>query len=135
MHKPLVEQEDEVRRANRDFYRAMEARDLEAMRGLWATDLQVLCVPTGRDPAVGWPAVREYWRGLFDRLKYLEIEAVDVSVTVIDRTALVVCVERAFFSTGGETQRTSIHATNLYYLAGDRWRLVHHHGSPPGFRD
>jgi hypothetical protein len=59
---------------------------------------------------------------------------VDVSVTVIDRTALVVCVERALFSTGGETQRASVHATNFFFHADGRWQLVHHHGSPPVFR-
>ncbi len=112
----------------------METRDLEAMESLWVKDLQVLCVHPGREAAVGWPAVRAYWKDFFSRVRYLEIEIRDPSVTVIDRTALVVCVERASFSVDGGIRRCSVQATNFFLLREDgSWRLVHHHGSPPVF--
>src|SRR6266702_8270578 len=47
------------------FYRAFEARDIDAMMATWAEDEDIVCVHPGGARLVGYDAVRVGWEQLF----------------------------------------------------------------------
>ena len=59
--------EAEVRQANRRFYDAFEARDLDAMSDVWAHDDRVSCTHPGWRTLHGWGAVSGSWFALVRR--------------------------------------------------------------------
>jgi ketosteroid isomerase-like protein len=119
--------EDAVRRANQEFYRAFESLELARMEDAWAHDGQVTCVHPGWPLAEGWPAVRASWSTIFSHTPAIRFEVTGERIAVHGELAWVVCVER--ISAGDD--RGAVLATNVLRRGADaRWRLVHHHGSP-----
>src|SRR5437660_9032517 len=47
------------------FYRAFEAKDIDAMMAAWAEDEDIVCVHPGGPRLVGFDAVRTGWEQLF----------------------------------------------------------------------
>ena len=54
-----------VRAANRRYYDAFEARDLDAMSDVWHHDDDVVCTHPGWKTLHGWGAVAGSWFALF----------------------------------------------------------------------
>jgi ketosteroid isomerase-like protein len=119
--------EDEVRAANQQFYRAFESLELPDMEAAWAHEGPVTCVHPGWPLAEGWPAVRESWATIFGNTREIRFDITGERIEVRGELAWVVCVER--ISSGDD--RGAILATNVLRRGPDgRWRMVHHHGSP-----
>ena len=111
------------------FYSAFEARDLDAMMAVWASDDSIACIHPLASPLNGLQAVRAGWRSIFeaaDRFR-VQVEAVhdlreDTQVIRIVKEHLVI---------GDETAaRPPILATNIFRREPDGWRMVLHHASP-----
>ncbi|GAB4461497.1 MAG: nuclear transport factor 2 family protein [Elainellaceae cyanobacterium] len=116
--------------ANRAFYRAFEKRDLVAMGEVWSQGTGSLCIHPGRDVLVGWEAIAHSWGQIFKNTDYLEIDP-DVRTTEISgNLAYVVLTENLLQVARGRRARSQTIATNVFEKMGDRWYLVHHHGSP-----
>ncbi len=119
--------EDEVRSANQQFYRAFESLALAQMDAAWDHEGQVTCVHPGWPLAEGWPAVRQSWDTIFSNTPAIRFEVSGEHIDVRGELAWVVCIER--ISSGDD--RGAVLATNVLRRGSDgRWRLVHHHGSP-----
>lgn len=116
----------EVRRANDAFYEAFELSDLDAMSDVWEHTERVTCVHPGWPILSGWASVSASWFALFDGPQRLQFIVTDARVTVAGDVAWVTCNENLL--DGGTTQ--AVAATNVFAVADDGWRLVHHHGSP-----
>src|SRR5215213_4873270 len=101
--------EDEVREANQQFYRAFESLVLAQMEAAWDHDGPVSCVHPGWPLAAGWPAVRESWATIFKNTAEIRFEVSDERIDVRDQLAWVVCIERV--SAGQD--RGAILATNV----------------------
>lgn len=110
--------------ANRAFYEAFEALDLDAMSDLWDHDEHIFCTHPGWPTLRGWPAVSASWFTLFTNGQNLQFIITDESVVVNGETAWVSCDENLLGA------HTAVASLNLFALVGGRWHIVGHHGSP-----
>lgn len=119
--------EAEVRAANRAFYDAFEARDMDAMSDCWEHSDRVVCTHPGWRTLRGWGAVSGSWFALFGGPSPLQF-ILTQEVVAVNGTTAWVTVDENLISTemGGGT----IAALNLFAHDGERWRLIAHHGSP-----
>ena len=119
----------EVRAANRAFYDAFEARDLDAMSAVWERSERALCTHPGWATLQGWGAVASSFFALFQNVQSLQFVLTEERVQVQDGVAWVTVDENLLGDQGGST----VAAVNVFVYegAGDggRWRLVCHHGS------
>ena len=113
-----------VRAANRAFYDAFEARDLDAMSDVWEHADRVSCTHPGWRTLHGWGAVSGSWFALFGGPSPLQFILTNEVVEVAGDAAWVTVDENLISADGGGT----VAAVNLFLRAGERWRLVAHHG-------
>ena len=119
-----------VQEANASFYRAFEKKDLEAMATVWSQGISSLCIHPGRAAIKGWNDIRTSWATIFKHTQYIEIELDIVSTEIQGDLAYVVGTERLMQVSRGRRLEAKSMATNIFERMGDRWYLVHHHGSP-----
>ena len=119
-----------VQTANEDFYRAFEKKDIDAMAAIWSHGIGSLCIHPGRPALKGWSDIRESWVQIFKHTQYLEIDLEVISTEIQADLAYVVLVEKVMQVSRGRRLEARSIATNMFERMGDRWYLVHHHGSP-----
>ena len=112
------------------FYRAFEKKDLGAMEKVWSQGTASICIHPGRTALKGWPAIRTAWGQIFSNTRYLEVDVEIVSLTIQGELAWVVAVENVLQISDGRRLDAQSMATNILEKLGDRWYLIHHHGSP-----
>jgi ketosteroid isomerase-like protein len=119
-----------VREANRAFYAAFEALDLEAMRGVWSAVDPISCVHPGWEPIFGCAAVMESWAGIFRGTEAIEFALRDIRVSIFEGTAWVVLVEQINARHRDRTLVASALTTNVFVRGSKGWSLIHHHAGP-----
>jgi ketosteroid isomerase-like protein len=125
---PIAEQ---VLAANRAFYDAFEALDIERMAACWSSADDVACLHPGGPWQRGWGEVREGWEAIMANTGYIEFEIADAAVSRADPVAWVTCIERITTAgAGGASAVAEIAATNLFLLDASGWRIALHHASP-----
>jgi ketosteroid isomerase-like protein len=113
--------------ANRAFYDAFEARDIDAMSDVWEHSDRTACTHPGWQTLRGWASVSSSWFALFQGSNPLQFILTNDYVDVEGATAWVT-VDENLISEGGTGG--TVAATNVFVHDGERWRLVVHHGSP-----
>ncbi|MFM7536419.1 MAG: nuclear transport factor 2 family protein [Acidimicrobiales bacterium] len=114
--------------ANRAFYAAFEARDLDAMSDLWDRSERAVCTHPGWPVLRGWPAISASWFTLFTNGQHLQFIVTDEVVALEGTVAWVTCVENLLGDGAGPGG--SVAALNVFALVDGAWRVVAHHGSP-----
>ena len=123
--------EEQVLAANRAFYDAFEALDMERMAACWSSAEDVACLHPGGPWQRGWVEVREGWEAIMANTGYIEFEIAGAAVTRVDPVAWVTCSERITTAgAGGAPAVAEIAATNLFVLETTGWRIALHHASP-----
>lgn len=126
--------EQEVLEANRLFYRAFAALDLEQMGQIWLHEDWVECVHPGWGLLYGWEEVRESWTRIFTNTERMKVEVSSVLVRVEGEVAWVVCTEHVTSTFEKGFDQAMVQATNIFVRraspAGSRWHMVAHHASP-----
>jgi len=107
---------EDVRAANRRYYDAFEARDLDAMSDVWHHDDGVVCTHPGWKTLHGWGAVAGSWFALFGGPQHLQFILTDERIRVSGEVAWVTVDENLISEQVGAT----VAAVNM----------VLHHGSP-----
>lgn len=120
----------EVLAANEAFYRAFEKKDIEAMSLVWSQGTGSLCIHPGRKTLRGWNQIRSSWEAIFKNTNYIEIETDIITTEVRDNIAYVILIENLLQVIGGSRVQAQSMATNIFERMGQKWYLVHHHGSP-----
>lgn len=122
---------EQVLAANRRFYDALEALDIDAMEACWSPAAGVACIHPGGPWQRGSDEVSSGWEVILSNTGYLEIEVLDEEVTVNDPVAWVTCIERITSAAGeGGTAAADVATTNLFVLDSSGWRIALHHASP-----
>jgi ketosteroid isomerase-like protein len=113
--------------ANRAFYEAFEARDLDVMSSLWEHTDRVLCTHPGWATLRGWGPVAASFFALFQSSQSLQFVLTEERVHVEGNVAWVAVDENLLGDQGGST----VAALNvLVRVAGTgQWLVVAHHGS------
>jgi ketosteroid isomerase-like protein len=111
------------------FYRAFEARDIEAMMATWAEDEEIVCVHPGGARLVGYDAVRAGWEQLFAGDARLSFRLDQIVAIETVGLALQSAIEHVTLA-GDATQRGAAVCTNVFMRTPVGWRIVMHHASP-----
>lgn len=112
--------------ANRSFYDAFEARDLDAMSDLWEHSDRVSCSHPGWGVLRGWNQVAASWMALFQGPQRLQFILTDEHVALEGDVAWVTVDENLL----GDDPGSTISSMNVFVrVPGAGWRLVAHHGS------
>ena len=114
-----------VRAANRRFYDAFEARDLDAMSELWEHNDSVVCTHPGWRTLKGWASVAGSWFALFGNANQMQFILTEESVSVAGDVGWVTVDENLIAGDAG----TTVAALNLFHRVDGVWRVVAHHGS------
>lgn len=126
----LAVEQGRVRENNRRFYQVMENVNLEEMGEIWLTTATCRCVHPGGPLLVGWEAVREGWRRLFEQVHDLRVEIRRVEIDMEGSVAWVTCLERMTRTSVEGLERPVYTASNLFVLHEGEWKLAQHHSSP-----
>lgn len=115
--------------AENAFYEAFERCDLASMMAVWAEGDDVVCVHPQGPRLLGLDAVRESWTRIFAgaapvKVKRQETRRFDGPSLAVHSLIEVIGPATGRGATG------SVHATNVYELQEDGWRMVLHHASP-----
>lgn len=121
---------DAIRRSNTEFYRAFESLSIETMEAVWSHADDVRCVHPGWKDLVGWAAIHESWKAIFQSMSYMELNITDLQVWASGDLACVACHENIVTFRDGQEVRTVVLATNVFRREEGLWRMVLHHGSP-----
>jgi ketosteroid isomerase-like protein len=122
---------EQVLAANRAFYDAFEALDMERMEACWASRDDVACLHPGGPWQRGWAEVRDGWEAILANTGYIEFEIAGAAVALVDPVAWVTLTERITSAgAGGAPAVAEVAATNLFVLDGSGWRIALHHASP-----
>lgn len=123
-------EKEAITEANRGFYRAFETLDIEQMRATWDEEYDVTCVHPGWPLIQGRGEVLQSWANIFSNTMVMQFTITEASVVVEGDWAWVVCTEGLRSVVDGKVNEGKIEATNVFRKRGERWLLVHHHGSP-----
>lgn len=126
-HASDTPDEAEARAANRRFYDAFEARDLDAMSELWEHSDRVVCTHPGWRTLHGWGSVAASWFAIFGGPGAMQVILTNETVNVAGDTAWVTVDENII---GGPEGGGTVAALNLMVRDSAGWRVVAHHGSP-----
>ena len=119
-----------LRAANQAFYAAFQRLDLEAMTNLWARGVHVSCVHPGWDLVLGYEAVMQSWRAIFDGTSEIHFRSEEAQVTATTNTGWVVSREVLSTTVQGVPVENTLTALNIYVLEDGVWRIAHHHAAP-----
>jgi ketosteroid isomerase-like protein len=126
-YRRAVDASEAVLAANRHYYEAFEARDLDAMSDVWEHSDRVLCTHPGWATLEGWGPVAASYFALFQGGQQLQFVLTRERAAVAGETAWVSLDENLLGDQGGVTVAT----INIFVLDEiyGRWRMVCHHGS------
>lgn len=123
-----------------DFYRAFNARDLDALAANWASGESneesggaAAQTPSMDNPIGGirrgWPAIRDGYRTLFEGPARVQVAFHDFTENGGADWHLFVGRERGTFTAAGTTLDLRIRTTRWFVKLDGVWRQLHHHGS------
>ena len=123
---PAADELDAVLDANRAFYDAFEARDLDAMSQLWEHSDRATCTHPGWPTLRGWARVAASFFALFQNDQRLQFILTEVHAHADGSTGWVSLDENVL----DVEANLAVAAMNLFTRGDDRqWRMVAHHAS------
>jgi SnoaL-like domain len=126
-YRRAVSASDGVLAANRTYYEAFEAKDLDAMSDLWERSDRAICTHPGWATLEGWGPVAASFFALFQGGQQIQFVLTRERVIQNGETAWVSLDENLLGDQGGVTVAT----INIFVPGprSDRWRMICHHGS------
>jgi ketosteroid isomerase-like protein len=121
--------EQEITKANENFYRAFESLDIKQMEQVWAKESHIQCGHPGWGILRGWDPVMESWRRIFENTPSIRFSLSDVSIGIRGPLAWVTLYENLTSSVEGQNVSATVLTTNIFHKGADGWRMIHHHGS------
>jgi hypothetical protein len=101
------------------------------MERVWKHDENTVCVHPGWDLFVGWLAIRESWKTIFQNTEMIKFVITNPKIRIFEEISVVVCLENIETSISQQTVKLGVTATNIFEYSNWKkdWLLVHHHGS------
>jgi ketosteroid isomerase-like protein len=112
------------------FYRALNARDLELMQKNWVNGSEAAMDNPLGGIKRGWDEIKSVYETLFDSKLIYRFEFHDYTLHEADGLFYVVGREKGELATSGRPLELAIRTTRVFRRDEDgQWRQVHHHGS------
>ena len=125
---------DAVLEANQEFYAAVEAGDIDALRRVWWDHPDTVCLHPGADPIHGTEGVLRSWSLIMANTPYIQFFLTDVRVSVAGDRAVVTLTENILAAGSGELtdsfQGARALAMNVFTLTSEGWRVWIHQAAP-----
>ena len=123
----MVDATERVLAANRQYYEAFEAKDLDAMSDLWERSDRAICTHPGWATLEGWGPVAASFFALFQGGQQIQFVLTRERVVRVGDTAWVSLDENLLGDQGGVTVAT----INIFVRGPGPhgWRMLCHHGS------
>lgn len=112
--------------AERAFYAAMEAGDVDRMMALWADDDAAVCNHPGGSRLVGREAIQASFREIFSG-GGVRIAVAGVHAWRNGDVAVHSLIERIAVEGREGSQLVEVVATNVFVRTGGGWRILVHH--------
>lgn len=127
-----INEELAVAESNARFYDALQRADLSAMEEVWLHESWVMCIHPGWELIVGWEAVHDSWKRIFENASGMRVSAQNVRIQISGSFAWVSCSEHLalFRNSSSAPIGAETIATNLFQLVEGSWLMVLHHASP-----
>ena len=125
-------EEDQVRKANADFYKAFETLNMKEMESVWLSEGHIQCIHPGWGVLRGWEPVMASWRRIFENTKEIHFMLTEVQIKVHDSLGWVTLCENITSRVGEEVVTGIVLTTNIFEKRNGSWFIIHHHGSPVG---
>jgi len=125
-----MKNEQSIIAANESFYKAFNARDLDAMENVWGSHEKVTCVHPGWVPLSGLKPIIDSWEGIFKNSGNMDIQITNISVIESENLAWVSCVEKLYTIATHGVLASKVFSTNLFQLNEGNWKMIMHHASP-----
>jgi len=122
---PGIAAMDDVLRANRAFYEAFEAQDLDAMSDVWEHSERVCCTHPGWRRLDGWASISASFYAIFTGPQPIQFILTGERAEVSGDTAWVVVDENILGDDAGATAS----AVNVFVRDHHGWRMVAHAAS------
>lgn len=122
---PGVDDTAEVLAANRRYYEAFEASDLDGMSSVWEHSDRVVCTHPGWSALHGWAQVASSYFALFQNGSGLQFVLTDERPVVVGDAAWVTVDENLL----GDGEGITVSTLNAFVRNRGPWRMVAHHGS------
>ena len=123
--------ENDVRKATARFYTALNdlfQGELDPMKEVWSHADDVIYMGPGGGMQVGWGQVLENWASQAAMKLGGKIRPEKVQLFVGREVAVTSCFEVGEnINAGGEPQKVSIRATNIFRKENGRWKMIGHH--------
>jgi ketosteroid isomerase-like protein len=111
------------------FYRALNARDLDLMSRNWDQgDEAAMDNPVGGIKR-GWPEIRAVYERVFQGQAKFSFEFYDYTLHEVGNVFYAVGRERGTYEVGETKLDLAIRTTRVFRKIDGRWQQVHHHGS------
>lgn len=120
---------DAVLTANKRFYDAFEASDMDVMSDVWLHDTKVACTHPGWTTLHGWAEVASSWFALFQSPSPVQFILTTIDARIHGDLAWVTLDENLIGAGAGSGAGQTVAALNIFQRIDDVWRLVCHHGS------
>ena len=124
-----MKNEDSIIAANEGFYKAFNARDLDAMKNVWGSHEKITCIHPGWVPLNGLESIIDSWEGIFKNSGNMDIQITDISVTTSESLAWISCVEKLYTIATHGVLASKVFSTNLFQLNEGNWEMIMHHAS------
>ncbi len=136
MTGPGADDAAEVLAANRAFYAAVEAGDLDGIRAALVGHRDAVCVHPGAEPIHGTESVLRSWALILANTPYLQFFLTDEEVSVHGDVAAVTLTENVLAAAEGAATDTfhggRARALNVLCRTEAGWRVWIHQASPVG---
>jgi ketosteroid isomerase-like protein len=122
--------QNEASQALSQFYRALNARDLELMQKNWINTAEAAMDNPLGGIKRGWDEIKSVYETLFDSKATYRFEFYDYTMHEADGLFYVVGRERGEVALSGRPLELAIRTTRVFRRDEDgQWRQIHHHGS------
>ena len=99
------------------------------MEGLWLHESWVQCIHPGWEAIVGWTGVRDSFEEIFANTRWLRVTPTTAREVVLPGLGIVSCAENITLGGEGDLDLAVAHATNLFRMTHEGFKMVHHHAS------
>jgi ketosteroid isomerase-like protein len=113
----------------RDLFDAFERKDLSAVAGRFADDVQGVD-EISRRWLRGRSTLDEYLAGLVTMVDDVRSELNDVSESVVGDTGVLTCWLEQDYTFQGESQHVSAPTSVVFHRGGDGWKIMLFHSIP-----
>ncbi len=103
---------------------------METLSSVWDHSNSVKCIHPGWHLLEGWEAIQESWINICSSSAAMKISLRNIKAEIYGKFGIVTLVEEITYTEHSSIRTGAVVATNIFQLIDDKWKIIHHQGSP-----